>query len=187
MKFNKYLAVPVVALTLIGGTLLATHSAEAETTSSKPFGMDAIIQKLVSRFNLNEADVKAVFDEQHAEMEQQMQAKMEADLTQAVTDGKLTEDQKQKIIAKRAELRASHEDKFVTFKEGEEPTQEQISAMKAEHEQELADLKQWAQDNDVPFEYLMPKMFVKHIRGPAGAAGMVNVTQEAGTFEVPAN
>ncbi len=183
MKFNTYLAVPVVALTILGGTLLATHSAQAET-DSKPFGMDSIIQKLAQRFNLNESDVKAVFDEQHAEMETQMQAHMEDELSQAVADGRLTEEQKQKIIAKRAELKASHEDKFVVFKEGEKPSEEEMTALKSQHDQEMAELKQWAQDNNVPFEYLMPKMFVRHIGGPgevgaAGVAGNVEFHAEA--------
>lgn len=187
MKIHRFLAVPVVALTLIGGTLLATHSAQAEG-NSRPFGMDSIVQKIAQRFNLNEADVKAVFDEQHAEMKKQMQAKMEAELNQAVSEGKLTEEQKQKIIAKRSEMRASHEDKIVLFKEGEKPSEDQLIAFKAEHDQELANLKQWAKDNNVPFEYLMPKMFIKHVGGP-GAAGFRRF-QEAGdpTVEpVPAN
>jgi hypothetical protein len=184
MKFNNYLAVPVVALTILGGTLLATHSAQAEGGTS-PLGMNSIVQKLAQRFNLNEAEVKAVFDEQHSEMEKQMQAKMEAELTQAVTDGKLTEDQKQKIIAKRAEMRDSRENKFIEFKAGEEPSADQLATLKAQHQQEMADLKQWAEDNDVPLEYLMPKMFFKHIKhGPAGSFG---VAGEAATVELPAN
>ncbi len=168
MKFNKYFAVPVVALTLIGGTLLATRSAQAEGEAG-PFGMNSIVQKIAERFNLNEADVKAVFEEEHAEMEKKMQTKMEEELDTAVSQGKLTEDQKQKIIAKRAELKATHENKVMTFNEGEEPSEEQLKAFKAEHEQERAELEQWAQDNDIPFEYLMPKMFVKHVGRPGGA------------------
>lgn len=172
MKFNKYLVVPAVALTLFSGMLLAAHSARAMGESG-PLGIESIVQKLATRFNLNEAEVKAVFDEQHAAIEQEMQTKMAAELDQAVSEGKLTEEQKQKIIAKRAEMRASHQGKFVTFKAGENPAEKELTELKAAHEQEIAALKQWATDNNVPFEYLMPRMVIKHAVGGPGIGGHV--------------
>lgn len=182
MTFKKHLVVPVVALTLIGGTLLAAHSVQAETVSNS-FGFDSIVQKIAQKFNLNEADVKAVFDEQHAEMEKQMQAKMEAELNTAVSEGKLTQEQKEKIVAKRAELRASHGPKLIAIKDGEKPSEEELQAFKAEREAEVSELKTWAQENNVPFEYLMPKMFMHRVGGPGmggpiGEAGAVSVQAE---------
>jgi hypothetical protein len=176
MTINKYAAVPIVALTLIGGALLATNPASAEETVGfgwRHFGDDSIVQRIAQRFSLNEGDVEAVFNEQRIEMGTQMQARLEDELNDAVKAGKLTEVQKQKILAKRTELRNEHQDQLLEFKAGENPTQEEFEAIRASHQQDLDELKQWAEDNDVPYEYLMPQMGIRHgMRGSGAGTGV---------------
>lgn len=64
----------------------------------------SVIQKLVQKFGLKESDVQTVFDEARQERQSQVQAKFEERLNQWVKDGKLTESQKQAILAKHKEL-----------------------------------------------------------------------------------
>ena len=89
-----------VGIMTLAGSFYAT-GVKAQDNGRGP--NDTIIQKLVAKFGLNEADVQAVFDEERAERQTEMQARFEERLTQAVTDGKITEEQKAAILAKRAE------------------------------------------------------------------------------------
>lgn len=70
----------------------------------------SIVQRLVERFNLNEGEVQAVVDEFREEKHAEMQAKLVEKLDAAVADGKLTETQKDAILAKEEEMRAKHEE-----------------------------------------------------------------------------
>src|SRR3989338_237342 len=67
-----------------------------------------MVQKIAERFGLNQDDVQKVFDEEHQARKAEMETKFNERLSQLVADGKLTEEQKQAIIAKRAELESQH-------------------------------------------------------------------------------
>lgn len=101
---SKKLFIPAVALVL-GGILLSGAARVSAQSGSNDY--PPIIDKLVAKFNLNEAEVKAVFDEERSARQSEMQAKIEAKLTQAVTDGKITEAQKQAILAKHEEMKVN--------------------------------------------------------------------------------
>lgn len=66
-----------------------------------------IVQKLVDRFGLNENEVKQVFDETRQEKHEQMQARFEDRLNKAVEEAKITQEQKQLILDKKAEMQAN--------------------------------------------------------------------------------
>lgn len=68
----------------------------------------SLIQMLSSKFGLQESEVQSVFNQHRDEMQKNMQAKVEARLTQLVTDGKITEAQKQLILTKHVELQKRH-------------------------------------------------------------------------------
>jgi hypothetical protein len=137
-----------IALTLALAGIGITHAASA-TTSSNP--MSSLVSAIAAKFNLDTVDVQAVFDEQRANMEKGRQ-QMEADrLKQAVADGKLTQEQADKIIAKKAELEALH-----LSLEGKPEERDTLKA-------QMDTLKQWASDNNIPMEYIM---FGGHGRGP---------------------
>lgn len=142
MKVQKSLLVlgAVTGITLAGITGLGVASA-----ASGGSGQDGIIDKLAARFNLNKDDVAAVFEETKAEHEAEHQQKLEDRLTQAVKDGKLTEEQKAKILAKLNELHENHDNwKQQTFEERQQVKQQMRDQ-----------LKQWAKDNNIPLQYVL--------------------------------
>ncbi|MEK9143674.1 MAG: hypothetical protein AAB481_03535 [Patescibacteria group bacterium] len=62
---------------------------------------------MVAKFGLSESDIQSVFDEARNERQTRMQTRFDDKLSQAVKDGKLTEVQKQAILAKQKELQAN--------------------------------------------------------------------------------
>jgi len=94
-------AITVGVLSLIG--VLAVNRARADESFDYP----PIIQKLVERFNLNTEEVQQVFDEVREERQEQGRARFEERLNQAVSDGRITEAQKEAILAKHAEMQAN--------------------------------------------------------------------------------
>lgn len=104
----------IVTLILVLGGVAVFGVTQAAAQSPTPF--TNLIQKLSQRFNLKEADVKAVFDEAKSERQSQMQVKFAERLTQLVKDGKLTEAQKQAVIVKHKELQEKHKQNWEQFK-----------------------------------------------------------------------
>ena len=139
-------------------------------------GSGTIVDKIATKFNLNKDEVQKVFEEDRAEKETEHQQAMEERLTQAVTDGKLTEDQKAKILAKMAELKANRPN----MEELKNKTPEERHQLMEQHRTEL---EQWAKDNNIPEEYMPFHIRVKAGGGPGGPEGGVMMF----TKEAPAN
>lgn len=139
----------------LAGTSAGVIHAANTTTARGP--MAEPVSAIAQKFNLNQADVQQVFDQQHQQMEAQHQQEMIQRLTerlaQAVKDGKLTQEQSDKILAKHQELKALHESL-----KGKTP-EEMKTAMKAQMES----LQQWATDNNIPKEFMF---FGKMKMGP---------------------
>lgn len=132
----------IIGLTVAGtGVFYSVSAAEG----SHPF--DGLAKAIADKFNLNADDVQQVVDEQMAKMDTEKQAKEEQEFTdrinKAVSEGKLTQEQADKIFAKKAELEAQKTDPSSKTKE------EMASAMKTE----MDSLKQWMTDNNIPQEY----------------------------------
>jgi hypothetical protein len=151
IKHNALLVGGLSALAITAvGTAGTAWAASTATTRD-----DSLATKIAQKFNLKESDVKAVFTQDRAAREAERQKNFESQLTQAVTDGKITTDQKDKIIAKQKEFKAyleSIKDKTRAEK------QDLLKAKKAE-------LQQWATDNNIPMQYLRG---VGHKGGPGG-------------------
>lgn len=100
-----------ILLTLLGlATLIAAGAFAVNTVKANEVaGYPPFVEKLVERFNLNEADVQTFFDEQRGEHMQMMVETKEERLSQAVSDGVITEEQKQALLNKWEELRQKHE------------------------------------------------------------------------------
>jgi tetrahydromethanopterin S-methyltransferase subunit B len=144
MKRTHLLAVSagaaVIALT---GAGFATQSAfAAESTTGK-----TLTERIAERFNLNKDDVQKVVDEHRAERETQMKAKMDERLTQAVTDGKITQEQKDKVIAKSAEIKT---------KMDEIRAMTDDAARKAAMDALRTETQTWAKDNGIPERLIGP-------------------------------
>jgi hypothetical protein len=125
-----------------------------------------IAAAIAQKFNLDEAQVQAVFDRQRdkmqanrEEMETKRQEQFESRLDKLVSEGKLTEAQAAAIKAKKAELETAREAnknesgtefKNMTEEERKAAMEERKTKMEAQREA----LKQWAQDNGISEEYL---------------------------------
>jgi Tfp pilus assembly protein PilV len=131
----------------IGVLGLTNVSAETNgTTDESP--MSSLVGKLADKFNLNEQEVQAVFDEHKDDMHKEHRATFEERLSEAVADGKLTEDQKAKILAKLDELQSQREANHESFKDMS--SEERREAMEKRREE----LETWAEENDIPEDYL---------------------------------
>lgn len=97
---KKYLVVLASLLILLGFVGYGTVKAYAEENEG---GYPPLVQKLAERFNLNEEEVKTVFDEMRGEREGLRRENREEGLNQAVANGVITEEQKQKLTDKWAE------------------------------------------------------------------------------------
>jgi len=97
----------VMAFTILGASLIMPKAALADDDTWADH-FNTMIEKLASKFNLNKNEVKSTFEEMRTQRQQErqkeMQAQFEARLNQAVKDGKITEDQKAKIMAKHQEM-----------------------------------------------------------------------------------
>ncbi|MFH1789804.1 MAG: hypothetical protein ABH832_01925, partial [bacterium] len=148
-KYLLYVITPVLAFATVG----AVYASPTVNGNNNPMG--DIVNAIAQKFNLNVTDVQQVFDEHKEQMKAQrqelfsekqadMQKKFEERLTQAVSNGKLTQEQVDKIIAKKAELQAERQ-----YTQNGLPEQDRTTAK--EH---MDSLKQWATDNNIPLEYL---------------------------------
>jgi hypothetical protein len=142
-KSNLIIAAAVTAVVgaaSIGGMQLVS----AQSNNDAADGKTSIIDKLAQKFNLKPADVKAVFDQNRAEHQAARQQKITDELTQLVKDGKLTEAQKQLILAKMTEVQAQTQANHDSMKD------KTPAERKAAMDVEKADLEAWAKANDIP-------------------------------------
>jgi len=129
-----------------------------------------IAAAIAQKFNLDEVQVQAVFDQQRGQWQEQRQNKAEEmkvnrqqkfadNLAKLVSEGKIIQAQANAINAKRAELEA----KIVASANAAKPdlrnmtADERKAAMearKAQMEDEREALKQWASVNGIPEEYV---------------------------------
>lgn len=108
---SKKTTLAISVLALVGFVSILGINAKgikAAETKTDPFS--GIVQAVAQKFNLDQAQVKTVVDDYQTQQRADMEAKMAADqenrLTQAVTDGKITADQKQKIIDERNQIKS---------------------------------------------------------------------------------
>ncbi len=137
---------PAIAIVITGIAAFGAIGTFAQTTATDPH--TSIIQKLVTKFGLKEDEVKAVFNEERAERQKEMQTRLEERLTQAVTEGKITEDQKKLVLAKHEELQKERETNQEMMQNA---TPEERRAKMQERRQEL---QTWAEQNGIDIQYL---------------------------------
>lgn len=104
---NKKIILPVIMATIIGVSILGATPAHAQTSDSSPF--QSLIQKIVEKFGLKQADVESVFEEHRNQKQLEMQQRYQTRLEEAVKNGTITEEQKQLILKKQEELISSRE------------------------------------------------------------------------------
>ncbi len=147
MNKGKMIAIAAASIGIASVIGAGTVAAQTETTTS-------LADKIATKFNVNKDDVQQVIDQDHQERHAKMEKRLEERLQAAVDAGKLTADQKAKILTKHEEMEKEREANREAMKD--KTPEERRAAM----EQKRTELEQWAKDNGIPTEYLM--------RGPGG-------------------
>lgn len=126
MTFRNKLIAGGATLAVVATSLAGFSSASAQTAT----GSDSLAEKIASRFNLNQDEVEAVFDEAHQEREAEREVMTSDRLQKAVDSDELTVEQKTLIENKLKEV---HE----------------------EREAERENLKSWADENNIDRQYIV--------------------------------
>ncbi|HUC20312.1 MAG TPA: hypothetical protein VMR98_02340 [Candidatus Polarisedimenticolaceae bacterium] len=154
MKVRKTMLVATAASVIGLASVAGMVSAESGNTG--------LVDKISQRFNLNKNDVQKVFDEDRTAHEAGRESRYEARLMQAVKDGKLTEGQKTKLVAKHKELQAEMEKNHESMKAGREAFANKTDAerqtlmvqRRAEMDKKRAEIEAWEKQNNIPSGYL---------------------------------
>ncbi len=150
MLTKKTVLTPAMSLLLSGIVLFGAGSVivNAQTDQSPDSGL---VAELASKFNLDKSQVQAVFDSYHKEhrqeMEQARQQQIENRLNQAVSDGKITSEQKKEILTEIAKLKSEFDP--TTMKD---QTDEERQASMQKHKEEI---DAWSQSTGIDASYLM--------------------------------
>ncbi len=162
MHKKSLLVLGAVALTAAASYGVFTmKNVYAETNTKYP----PLVQKLIEHFNLSTSEVDKIMAQDQADREAkraEMQAKrhqeIEDKLTQAVKDGKITEDQKTKILAKLDEIKPKNEDKPKRedlSKLTQAERKAKMEAFRKEREQIKADFEAWQKSLGVDLQEIL--------------------------------
>ncbi len=139
---SKLIIVTLVVVATVSAVAFGVGKVLADTGSGS-----SLVQMLAQKFNLNPSDVQAVFDQNRADRQAQMQEKFKANLDQAIKDGKLTTDQENLILAKHKELQ---DNRAAEADSSKNMTPMERQAARQKERQDLAD---WAKTNDIDTQY----------------------------------
>ncbi len=141
-KKKAFLATSLASAAL-AGTLIVGGVAFAQTNNAQPGGL---AQAIASKFNLNKDDVQKVINQQHQEQ-------LKQHLDKLVQDGKITNDQESKIIAKLEEMKP----KMEAARQISDPTERKkaLDALRSE-------MQQWEKDNGIPAGVVGPHGGMHH-------------------------
>ena len=144
---SKKILIPMAAAAVIaaGGYGVAQVSA-----ASTPSTGQTLAQRIASTFGLDQSKVQGVIDQYKGDKQAQAETKYEAMLSQAVTDGKITGDQKTAILAEHNKLMGE-----LQAAAGKTGTDRRTAMQQVRTEAET-----WAKQNNVPARYLLaPRPF----------------------------
>ena len=132
---SKKVIFPLAALVVAGGLLIYTaHQTQAFGNGNDRQNM---VQKLAEKLGKTEDEVSSAFEQTRDENKAERQQAFSDRLSEAVQNGKLTEEQKQLILAKHTEIQAEHE------------------AEMGQREARRTDLESWAKEHNIDMSFLM--------------------------------
>lgn len=178
---NKKILITAILVSVLGIGIFSSTKVLAQNILNGQNPMSSLVQKIADKFGLKKEDVQAVFDQDRAEHQVEMEAKRaerqaemetkyKAQLDQDVKDGKITEAQKELILAKRKELEASRQAEMQNMQgKTAEERKAAMEAKKTEMEKKRKELEDWAKQNGIDLKYLMGG-FGRH-GGPDGPGG----------------
>lgn len=145
MKY-KQVILPALVMVVAGALIFGVpQTANAQSPGEE---IQSLIQKIATKFGLKQADVQQVFDEHRTEMQTKRESNYEARLTQLVKEGKITDAQKQLIVAKHKELESKREANRNSMKNM--TPEQRKTAMNAEK----TEIETWAKQNNIDVKYL---------------------------------
>jgi len=140
-----------IALTIGIGLIWGTTSMVYATETPKD-GISTIIERIAVKFGLKKQDVQAVVDQVQSERQATRQKdaldQLEARLSVAVKNGKITEAQKSLIIAKHNELQAQRVKDQSTW-QNLTPAER-----KTKMDEQRTALEAWAKQNNIDSQYI---------------------------------
>ena len=151
MKLKK-IVVSIAALSVLAlAIVLGTDRVRADEENIYP----PIIQKLADRFNLDAEEIRQVFDEEKEERQQRMWTRLEERLNQAVSEGKISQEQKEAIISKADEMKANCE----------EPKDLALQEKRKNREAHKQEMEAWAKENGIDFRFVSMLLGARHCGG----------------------
>lgn len=146
MKTTKFIFIPIAALVLAGGVVYGSGKVYAQNKSDQ---FQPIAEKIAKKFGLKTEDVQAVFEEERLAREQEMKQKFEERLNTAVSEGKITAEQKQLILDKQQELMNERAQERTQLQQMS-PTER-----KAHMQTKRTELENWAKEHGIDLKYLL--------------------------------
>jgi hypothetical protein len=177
---NKKIALAMLLVAVLGTGMFASTNVFAETAvDNNP--MSALVQKIADKFGLKASDVQAIFTQDQVDRKTEMEKKFLEQLAQDVKDGKITDAQKQLIIAKRKEVEANHQTEMQTMQGKTEAERKTLmEANKTKMDTERKALEDWAKQNEIDMKYLMGGSGMHGGPGPDGMGKPPEGTPPAG-------
>lgn len=171
MKQNvKYSRRLIAAAALIVALGVGAWSVQVTLAAENSQGeVVTLVEAIAERFDVKVADVQAVFDEHRSEMEAKHAEHREEMLNKAVEDGKITQEQADLIVEKRAEMKEFME----SLKDKTDADRK--SAMKTE----MDEVKAWAEENAIPLHFVLPPQPKHHQGGRHGMMGQFDPEDES--------
>lgn len=153
---RRQLLITAVIFGLVGALALGGTQVFAQSSNQPSF-----VQQLAQKLGLDQTKVQQAVDEIRQDHRNRMDTRFNEMLDQAVKDGKITTDQKDKILQKRQELQNIKKDfKNMT-------PEQRRQAMQNQRQQ----LEEWAKQNNINLNYLFGKGPFMHFGGFKGKWG----------------
>lgn len=172
MKLSQRLALGATSFSMLAAATVPVFAA-SNTVTPRPDHRESLIQGLVQRFGLKEADLNQFFQEQEQKHFDEMLVNVEQRLAAEVTVGRLTEAQKTAIVTKAKEMKT----KFDALRAlSQEERKQKMDAYRTE-------LEAWATQNNIPRQYLrlvQPQGGPGHMKGGKGRGEMRGQGQRGG-------
>jgi hypothetical protein len=160
MQIKRSLLIAVAATTVAAGSVSALGLASAD--SANPGGQASLVEQIATKFHLSKTEVQAVFDQDRQQHEAAREAKQKQALADAVTNGKLTQDQADHITTVLDEIKSLRG--TTAPKDLSQDTRSQIKS-------DLDGLRAWAKQNNIDLKYVMPGPGGRGPGGPGGQDG----------------
>ncbi len=142
MTKKKFVFPSIIAIAIIAITLMSANYVSAqEGVVNRP-----IVQRLAEKFNLDTNEVQKVFDEERETRQAERYALFVEKLDDLVAEGKLTQEQKDYLVAHHEKMQGVHEE-MITL----EPSERREKAQSLHSELEV-----WAESQNLDLSEIMP-------------------------------